>query len=522
VAAISSANSVVLAFELEKRKSVDLLGFAIRRHNPDGTIIWLEGLLSFPGEAHNIGEPLTTNEAPLQKLFWSDYHVRPDQQYEYEIIPVFGKPGALKLDTSLNIRIKIETRNGERNHQVFFNRAVIASQAYTRNFGLVPPDKDERILSWLARGLDKAIVSFIEEAGKDRQLQLDMAAYHLDHPGVIDALRQVGSRARLCLHWKKEGDEIEAKKAAAILSKAGVKIFKREHVAGLSHSKFIVLKNKFGKAQSVLMGSTNFTTGGICKQNNVSHIIRDVNIAEKYAATFDLQIQDNSRILMANNRKWLSASNKFQVNFSPHVRGQPVDLNYITELVKKAKSSIFFATFRMTDADLIKALLKPSSKEIVVRGLVDSVHKTGAEIALYHEAGQKDPDVVPAGNISKKISHMSQELGRSGFSPIVHHKFIILDFNTPDCTVITGSANYSNNSTEKNDENTLIIRRDSQIADMYFAEFVRLYEHYRSRSMIMRSRKEDAMSLTPDDSWLKKYNEKSMSSAFVKLLLKNN
>jgi len=65
----------------------------------------------------------------------------------------------------------------------------------------------------------------------------------------------------------------------------------------------------------------------------------------------------------------------------------------------------------------------------------------------------------------------------------IHHKFIVLDAETKAPIVYTGSANFSKNSTNRNDENLLEIKGNSALAQTYLAEFVRLYEHYRARAL---------------------------------------
>ena len=49
--------------------------------------------------------------------------------------------------------------------------------------------------------------------------------------------------------------------------------------------------------------------------------------------------------------------------------------------------------------------------------------------------------------------------------------------------VVTGSANFSEASTQENDENMLVIRGDPRVADIYFTEFNRLFNHYYFRSV---------------------------------------
>jgi len=48
---------------------------------------------------------------------------------------------------------------------------------------------------------------------------------------------------------------------------------------------------------------------------------------------------------------------------------------------------------------------------------------------------------------------------------------------------VTGSANYSNGSTLRNDENSLILRGNTAAADIYATEFMRMFEHYYFRAL---------------------------------------
>jgi len=51
--------------------------------------------------------------------------------------------------------------------------------------------------------------------------------------------------------------------------------------------------------------------------------------------------------------------------------------------------------------------------------------------------------------------------------------------------VVTGSANFSEASTTQNDENMLLIRGDTGVADIYLTEFMRLYRHYVFREWVL-------------------------------------
>lgn len=47
--------------------------------------------------------------------------------------------------------------------------------------------------------------------------------------------------------------------------------------------------------------------------------------------------------------------------------------------------------------------------------------------------------------------------------------------------MITGSANFSDASTKTNDENMLLIRGDTRVADLSLSEFMRLFNHFQFR-----------------------------------------
>ena len=89
----------------------------------------------------------------------------------------------------------------------------------------------------------------------------------------------------------------------------------------------------------------------------------------------------------------------------------------------------------------------------------------------------------------------------------VHTKIMAVDVLTDDPLVFTGSANFSPASLLDNDENMLIIRGDKAVADVYLAEFFRLFNHFYFRFVAQetaRRQREDPnriVFLEEDDSW---------------------
>jgi phosphatidylserine/phosphatidylglycerophosphate/cardiolipin synthase-like enzyme len=106
----------------------------------------------------------------------------------------------------------------------------------------------------------------------------------------------------------------------------------------------------------------------------------------------------------------------------------------------------------------------------------------------------------------------------------IHSKFLLMDPLGSDPIVVTGSANFSNASTNGNDENMLIIRGDRRVADIYFTEFQRLFNHYYFRAV-----HDKATKLAPDSpnnslflretppEWINDYRPGSLRSKRVEM-----
>ena len=80
----------------------------------------------------------------------------------------------------------------------------------------------------------------------------------------------------------------------------------------------------------------------------------------------------------------------------------------------------------------------------------------------------------------------------TGFNPLVpylHTKIILVDPLGAAPTVISGSANFSPDSTDANDENMLVIPGDTDVADVYFTEYARIFQHFYARWWAAQTRR---------------------------------
>ncbi len=78
------------------------------------------------------------------------------------------------------------------------------------------------------------------------------------------------------------------------------------------------------------------------------------------------------------------------------------------------------------------------------------------------------------------------------------------------------TSNFSKASSDTNEENMLIIRRDKRVADIYFTEYMRLFATYAFREAvaIAHNRGEEFVTkfLDPTAGWQKRYFEKGQDS----------
>jgi phosphatidylserine/phosphatidylglycerophosphate/cardiolipin synthase-like enzyme len=129
-----------------------------------------------------------------------------------------------------------------------------------------------------------------------------------------------------------------------------------------------------------------------------------------------------------------------------------------------------------------------------------------AEEGKIQQLRNKPENVFAVGNFIRTSSvdgWLKERLsGLNSHVRYVHNKFMLIDALGDDPIVISGSANFSEASTIRNDENMLIIRGNTRVADIYLGEFMRLYSHFAFReSLQWRKPDEPPKPLRTDDWW---------------------
>ena len=120
---------------------------------------------------------------------------------------------------------------------------------------------------------------------------------------------------------------------------------------------------------------------------------------------------------------------------------------------------------------------------------------------LIHRSGST---VIAAGAILKKNDlefFLGERLTGFNRNRYIHDKFILIDPLGDDPVVVTGTANFSKPSQSTNDENMLVIRGNTRVADIYFGEFMRVFDHLYARYVVAKLR--DTDKADPDAGYLK-------------------
>jgi len=541
-----SPTLVLLALDWDKGKTQkDFLGFAIKRqpgfHSADGQSrepeSWLPNRVTFKGPVPDGKPDVPSKDAPIQKFLWWDARIDAadrNGQFIYTAYPVTGTADDPKVleDEAGTCQVSLPDHivNGV---GTWFNRAVLSSQAFTRKLKAMglskdvapPPDKALVLREWLANDLEQVFGEILR--GATRAVG---ATYHLtDRLWAIPQLKtfaQAQGAHALALVYDshkiaktKTQPEKPSPNQDVVDELGNIVDFSPRDKTSIMHNKFIASDGPQGSRapERVLMGSANFTSGGLTTQANLLHIFDSPQLARHYS--------DRAAAISSNPTKAKTAalspgwSDPIQVGtatvrvtYSPEPTGKRLQIDTVVQAIKKAEHSVLFCIFTPTDEKLRQACFDAGDKGLMMFGIVNSISPKSAKAAekaqadgkiinaavlanmdLYHR-NQKNRDVIDG-------SHFSPDTVPEGFEPeltvfpgdqaqdfgtvIIHHKFVVIDAEGDNPVVYTGSANMSENSEHNNDEN-LIELKDRHIARIYLAEFMRLYEHYRARAIAIK------------------------------------
>ncbi|SFJ96681.1 Phosphatidylserine/phosphatidylglycerophosphate/cardiolipin synthase [Sphingomonas sp. NFR04] len=527
--AIAGTRVVLLALDMAEADCKGLRGFAFRRRINGGEWTWLTGLKIFSSLFPNGVHPDTvgkiprfpTNEHPIQGFLWSDYSAKAGTRYEFEVSAMFGTPGALKAGSTVSIDITTEVEDDGK-HGIWFNRGAIASQAFAEQFGnkslsdVEYNDPDNREVAFLSRGLLEACIAYIRETPKGDGLRV--AAYEFTFARIAEELKAAidrGVDVRIVFHDTPVNNRCAD--AAGIPEKIGNKQIRfRRTKTKIPHNKFIVRLAGGKTPVAVWSGSTNFTPSGFLGQTNVGHKVTDKGIAKTYLTFWAGLSGDPDDDHATATAMALTPNPPTLVNpgvtlvYSPRPSAKMLDW-YGARIADAATSSMFTGAFSV-DTKILTPMAAPGAsmrfillEQPPTEAIIAAQKANPADLQFSYGAilgkkkaqvekrtgrgatGRKVTKIVPIPHFAIESWFLEEELERQsgdGFVFFIHTKFLLVDALSDDPLVCTGSANFSGNSLTANDENMLLIRGDTRVADIYLTEFDRIFRHFYSRDVI--------------------------------------
>ncbi len=393
----------------------------------------------------------------------------------------------------------------------WFNRAVVSSQAFTHKVAAMgldpktpPPAKALELRTWFANDMETTFGITFDGASRAAS-----AIYHLNDdlcaiPAFGQFAKKQGAHSTVIVYDAHNGDTSNQD----VVDKLGKLVdFYPRRVTNIMHDKFIVTDtpDARGKPGRVLTG---FTTEGLTEQANVLHLLDSQALAQLYdnraqAISNDPSLAATKKLSTGWSDAIAIGSASVRASFSPEPDDRRTQIDTIVQAIQQAKHSVLFCLFSPTDQALRDACFAAGDKGLMMFGNAISEHaaqagedkqKQGdklnvtqlAAIESYHRS-KKNYDVVDGRYFSSATVPEGFDVEiqlfpgeqRPPYPPVtIHHKFIVTDAEGTHSIVYTGSANMSNNSKHKNDENLLEIRDARIAAILYRRIFAVVYEYY--------------------------------------------
>jgi hypothetical protein len=525
----------LLAFDLPKRKTKNLAGFTILCEPAGQPAYYLHNSLRFKDGARHAQVatelPTSSINAPFHKFRWLHVPGSLKQgsdpfygRYTYSVTPRYfdDKQSLLPLDPALTGSVHVNVAPFQTaSLELGFTRGYVQSQGYVNHFGpkaVIRPPGNELLFDtaqtagtdaeghtftyadqyrWLGFTARTKLFELLSEVLANPSLRLDMFAYDLNEPDLIESLLELAKQGRLriildnaALHHStsspKPEDQFEQLFKAQAAPPAEIK---RGHFGRYSHDKVLVVSDATGP-QTVLTGSTNFSVTGLYVNANHVLIFRQQEVAAHYKAFFDAVWIGN-----VNEAAYLAtpfASESFKpaatklpttsITFAPHDAPFATAIldGIVTRINKeatKAKTvgSVLFAVMAIdkgTSPVYVALNTLHSDERIFSYGISDSP----AGISLY-KPGRKSGVLVTGKPVRTQMPPPFSQVPSVGAGHQIHHKFVVCGFNGSDPTVFCGSSNLALGGEQLNGDNLLEIH-DRDVATVFAIEAMSLVDHF--------------------------------------------
>lgn len=495
----------LLAFDLDAgRASNDFAGFTVEVRYP-GSDHWgaLRNRLHFDyPPVPERPRSFKSTEAPFQKFRWIHVPTQvPAGEFSYRVSTRYmAANGSLSTGATVENSISLEPQTIDGFVNVGFTRGFASSQAYVDGFenesGILPAPGSpasaslehdmgpfERHYAWLGFEARRLVLQVLDEVAADPELTLDALIYESKEPDILQRIEALGDRVRAIIdnHGEQGEDESCETISAQRLAEAGAQV-KRMHFGRQQHNKVLLVRRE-GRAIRVLAGSTNFSLRGLYIQANNALVFDDETVAAKFGEMFDAYWQSPKtfRQNALSKQWWLvrdQAGTRVSLCFSPHT-DNGLSLDPIAAAIEEAESSVLYSIVFLSQ---ITGRVRDALDELMLRSLFSygvAQRTNGLAVAKPDGSLGLLPFAYLAQNAPEPFK--SEWSGNTtGHSNMVHHKFLVTDFNGERPTVFTGSSNMAHGG-EKDNGDHLIRIEDRKIAIAYAIEALRLFDHFHFR-----------------------------------------
>jgi hypothetical protein len=531
--------AVLLAFDIDPAKTKNLAGFAVQVTPEGGQASFLVNRLSFenkltktnglndgPATAPSAAKYVSSYDAPIQMFHWVHFPPESTGKFTYVVTArYFAAGGALKDGGKVSLDVVIDDQELA-NLAVGMTRGYVSSQAFIDKFASFdskgaaqlwptpqtidfPTAKYEKVYQYLGAHGRKMVFDFLAMV-QQKKADLDIFAYDFNEPDVIRAIlaiRKAGATVRLYLDdsVSHAGPTAKETAAAALMTQNGVEV-KRGHFTRFAHDKVLIMKEN-GKATHVLTGSANFSLRGLYVQANSVLVFNDAAVADEYEQVFDATWNAANQFkngpLAAQWFNFAVDGSPLRISFAPHK--DPFPLTDVANAINSADSSVLFAVMTASGGGaVISALDVIGTKQSVLSlGTIES----SGQLSTF-KGDPSNSDVVSFAYLKAHTPPPFNIEVDAGMGQHIHHKYVVCDFNSVNPVVFCGSSNLSGGGETNNGDNLLAIY-DRRVATAYAVEAIRLFDHYRFRSVQAKATAAKPLTLSTDDSWAKPFYDES-------------
>ncbi len=497
--------AALLAFDLSPaRATEDFVGFTIEVRYPDAQRFSpLRNRLSFDQNT-NLKRPRSfpSTQAPFQKFRWIHVPTKiPSGEFRYRVSARYmDAQGKLTTGAVVESAISLEPETLDGFVNVGFTRGFASSQAYADRF-----DNERKILpaptskpraslehdmapfeqhyAWLGFEARRLILELLDEVENDASLTLDALIYECKEPDILRRLERLGARVRAIIDdHGEQGDADSCETISADrLAAAGAEV-KRLHFSRQQHNKVLIVR-KQGKPIRALAGSTNFSLRGLYIQANNVLSFSDAKTAERFAKVFDAYWSAPTKFRQnpLSQRWWVvrnQAKSRVSLCFSPH-SDSALSLDPVAEAIEGAEDSVLYSVVFLSQ---ITGKVRDALEELMQRSLFSYgvAQRTGA-LTVSKPDGSRG--LLPFAYLAKNAPppfRAEWSGDTAGHSNMVHHKFVVVDFNGARPMVFTGSSNMAHGGEKENGDH-LICLEDRKLAIAYAIEALRMFDHFHFR-----------------------------------------